>query len=247
MKLSTVLNLALLVNQCRDRLEPFLPALCLSCQERCFHPSWLCQNCYQQIRANRACRPRSHGRSSPLSTIVAPLAFDGPLRKLIHAWKFRGQSELTPLLVRLALDQAVPPPANYWLPIPMHWRKQLQRGVNQTVLLAAELTRQLPQTNCAPISTLLKVTGTSVNQHQLNRTERARLSQNSFSLRREVRPLEGLLPWAYRRRNPRPFLGQSVTLIDDVITTGSTLAAAANVLKIAGAKSVNAWCLAHTP
>lgn len=252
----------------RDRLEPLLPATCLSCRARCFHPNWLCMTCLEQVCANRPCCkhcaqplrpgntgprrgfcdcPRCYGQSLNVNKAVAPLIFDGPVRELIHAWKFRGQHELTPLLVRLALTQGSPPPADYWLPIPMHWRKQLQRGVNQTLLLAAELSRQLPATQRLPITASLRVSGGLVNQHALNRAERARLSAHRFVLAPMTSPLNHLVANPCSTSDSPALAGRSITLIDDVITTGATLEAAASVLKAAGARSVNAWCLAHTP
>lgn len=191
--------------------------------------------------------PRCHSQSRNMSKAVAPLIFDGPVRELIHAWKFRGQHELTPLLVRLALDHGVPPPADYWLPIPMHWRKHLQRGFNQTLLLAAELSRQLPVTQRAAITASLRVSGGSVNQHALNRAQRARLSAHRFVLASMTSPLNRLFVSLGATPASAPLAGRSITLIDDVMTTGTTLEAAARVLKAAGARSVNAWCLAHTP
>lgn len=252
----------------RDTLEPLLPALCLSCQTRCFHPAWLCMACLQQIRTNRvSCKrcahplrssnarpmrhlsgcPRCHSQPLSLNKAVAPLVFDGPVRKLIHAWKFRGQTELTPLLVQLALDHGVPPPSDYWLPIPMHWRKNLQRGFNQTLLLAGELSRQLPITQRSPIRMPLKVSGQLVKQHSLNRAERVRLAEHRFVLRHKSSLLNRFFTGTGSAPDSQPLAGHSITLIDDVMTTGATLEAAASVLKAAGARSVNAWCLAHTP
>ena len=102
-------------------------------------------------------------------------------------------------------------------PVPMHPRRLRQRGYNQSALLAREVgkVRSLPV-----VQDLLTRTQNMASQVSLaNREDRARNAQGSFACQGSVS-------------------GESVLLVDDVSTMGSTLGACAQILKERGASSV---------
>lgn len=109
--------------------------------------------------------------------------------------------------------------------IPMRRRDKLRRGYNQTAIIARELA-QLMSKPCKPL--LKKVRDTS-QQKTLGAADRRRNVKDAF---------------AYKSK--RSLFGQTVLIIDDVCTTGSTLGEAASKLKGAGAEAVTAAVFAKT-
>jgi ComF family protein len=152
-------------------------------------------------------------------------AYDQTLRALIHLFKYHGVVTLAAPLGGL-LARALPreEPFDAIVPMPLHWRRRLHRGFNQCGLLARELSRR----SGIPVEWALR--------------------------RRRATPAQAGLTHAARRRNvagafrvPRPesVAGKRLLLIDDVLTTGSTLSAAAGVLRRAGARHVAALTVAR--
>ena len=104
------------------------------------------------------------------------------------------------------------------VPVPLHWRKQWQRGFNQSDLLAQAMARR----RGIPVVRALARTRFTKTQAGLSNTERRKNVAAAFRCRRVAETLAG----------------QRVLLIDDVMTTGSTAAACARALKRAGAAGV---------
>lgn len=152
-------------------------------------------------------------------------AYEGTLRQLIHLFKYRGIRPLAKPLGRL-LSAAMPRDVRFdaIIPVPLHWWKRHLRGFNQSLLLSRELGARTG----IPVRPLLR-------------------------RRKFTRPQAGL-PHPQRRANvagafvvPQPDLvrGARLLLLDDVLTTGTTLNACAAVLKRAGAAHVSVLTLAR--
>jgi ComF family protein len=152
-------------------------------------------------------------------------SYDGPLRQLIHLFKYGKvetlASPLSRLLIRaLPLDQSF----DLVMAVPMHWRKRWERGFNQAELLAKpaakrcglKLARNLRRRTFTPA------------QAGLTEAQRRANAGSAFGLRRS-----------------HEIEGRRVLLIDDVFTTGATLRACAAILKRAGARHVTALTLAR--
>jgi ComF family protein len=143
-------------------------------------------------------------------------AYEGPLRELIHLFKYRGMTPLARPLGDL-LARAMPLDERFDLvvPAPLHWRRRWRRGFNQSDLLARGIARRCG----ASLSRVLR-------------------------RRRWTRPQAGLSNRARRENVAHAFAvrsrldGKTVLLVDDVMTTGSTAAACALALKRAGARRV---------
>lgn len=115
------------------------------------------------------------------------------------------------------------------IPVPMHWKKRLQRGFNQADIISQHLNKALKIKVIHPIK---KCTPTA-NQHQLNKRQRQHNLQNSFILTKKSHiALAGI---------------EHIALVDDVVTTGTTANTLAGILKKAGVKKVDVWALARTP
>lgn len=149
---------------------------------------------------------------------------EGLLRDAIHAFKFDGARDLAELLgaalddgliqSQIAIDVVVP--------VPLHERRFRWRGYNQAALLADVVATNLG----VPHESLLnrtRYTGTQVGRDAIARREAV---DGAFAA------------------DPAHVNGRRILLIDDVVTTGSTLMACADALNQAGASSVIAACVA---
>ncbi|MFL6538639.1 MAG: ComF family protein [Chthoniobacterales bacterium] len=103
--------------------------------------------------------------------------------------------------------------------VPLHSARQRERGFNQAALLAELLARE-----------------TGLRLHDVLERIRYTTTQTAYDRAERMRNLEG----AFRLRRGADVQGLRVLLIDDVLTTGSTLSECARVLKAAGAVSVHA-------
>jgi ComF family protein len=154
--------------------------------------------------------------------VVGPFA--GPLRQGVHRLKFNGERYLAEPLGELLADawRQQPLPGGCLVPVPLHPKQEAARGYNQSILLAdvAGLRLGLPVAR----QSLRKVRETPP-QVGLSQAERSRNLQGAFA-------------WS----GPVP---THPVLVDDVMTTGATLAACAQALRAAGAGHVYGLVLAR--
>ena len=160
----------------------------------------------------------------------APFLMQAGIRDLIHLWKFQHQPQLSPLLASLfirAMSPTPPSPSPLLLvPIPTQWRRQLQRGFDHTRVLAQAIAATYPHS--LTVKPWLRHTRSGATQHRLNRSARWHNQHERFAVNARIQ-------------------GCRVVLLDDVMTTGATVNAAAAACLKAGAKQVKVWCFARTP
>lgn len=148
-------------------------------------------------------------------------------QKLVQFLKFYGHRYTTNIMAQQLLEQV---PAQVWaeatvIPLPLHWTRRWQRGFNQSALLAQNL--QVKQPSLKIQSQDFKRVRLTKQQARLSRAERLKNMQHAFAWNGPTKP------------------PASVILLDDVSTTGSTLEAAAQALKAAGAKQVTGVVFAY--
>ena len=147
------------------------------------------------------------------------------MRKLIHLFKYGKVESLAGPLSRFLLT-AVPLDVefDFVVAMPMHWRKQWERGFNQAELLAMPIARRYG----LKLGTNLRRQRYTVAQASLTEAQRLKNLDKSFCVKRASE-----------------VSGKRILLIDDVFTTGTTLRTAAEALKVAGAAHVSALTLAR--
>lgn len=158
----------------------------------------------------------------------------GPVRELIHRFKYLRQLDLSSLLGELLshplrrLPELREARVDQWpvVPVPLHWAKQRKRQFNQTAELAAALAKRSPR----PVWPCLRRVVKTRVQARLTRQQRLANVRRAFA----VKP-----GWIKRLR------GSKVLLLDDVFTTGATVHACARALKKAGAAEVIVLTLAR--
>ncbi|KUJ82811.1 ComF family protein [Microbulbifer flavimaris] len=150
-----------------------------------------------------------------------------PVSQLIQHFKYEGDLAAGHSLATLAAETLADMAGSLDLliPIPLHWRRYWQRGFNQAQLVAETLGNawQLPV-----LTRGLRKCHASERQQSLDKKQRLRNLSGSFAVRAAVE-------------------GRRVGLVDDVITTGATMEAAAGALLEAGAAQISAIALARTP
>ncbi|HYM09842.1 MAG TPA: ComF family protein [Bryobacterales bacterium] len=152
-------------------------------------------------------------------------AYEGTLRELIHLFKYGRMKPLArPLAERLASTLPRDQRFDVVTPMPLHWRRQWQRGFNQAELLA----RQIARRSGIPVVKSVRRTRWTETQTGLSNRQRRENVAGAFRVTKA-----GIIR------------GRRVLLVDDVMTTGATAGACALALKRAGAKSVALLALAR--
>lgn len=183
----------------------------------------LCSACHQTLPRNE---PAWQAGSPPFAAVLAPWRYEYPVDAMIRALKFHGECCFARVFGELLAHErrllAAPLP-DLLIPLPLHFRRRVERGYNQAAELARYAARPLRL---------------EVGERRLQRV-RATREQSGLSA-------------AARRRNVRNAFyadpavrGRRVALLDDVITTGSTARAAARALLGAGAVAVELWVVAR--
>lgn len=164
----------------------------------------------------------------PWDHAVSVYPYRGPVRETIHQLKYYRQPHCTQFLGRslaTAWREHGAGTPDFLVPVPLHWRKQLLRGYNQADLLALAMSRRLR----VPLrrSALVRTQATR-QQARLSLEDRRRNVRNSFKCPRRAK-----------------LQGTHIVVVDDVFTTGSTLAAVTEALRRGGAARVSVATIAR--
>lgn len=200
--------------------------LCEPCAREMPRNRHACERCALPLPAGAALCGQCQRRAPPWERAWAPFRYGWPLDRLETRFKFGADLAAGRVLAELwRREPAAVDCPDLILPVPLHRRRLRRRGYNQ----ALELARPIAAALCVPLrhDLLERVRGTSA-QTELDRVARRRNVHGAFRLRDSALP-------------------DHVVLLDNVMTTGATLAECARTLRRAGAKRVDVWALARAP
>jgi ComF family protein len=234
-------------------LDLLFPAICPVCETRSDdrHHRPFCAACWADLPlltepGCRVCGRQFAGLPGPLACDACrrqPPPFDRAravavyrdgMRAAIHALKYRGRTAVAAPLAALLVDRGgrlldaadgPPPGLDALVPVPLHAARLAERGFNQAALLAAPCAAAWGR----PLLTraLARIRPTQP-QTDLDAAARRENVAGAFAVRR-----------------PAEVTGRHLLLVDDVLTTGATVRAAARALRDAGAASVGVLVLAR--
>jgi ComF family protein len=160
-------------------------------------------------------------------------AYDGELRELIHLLKYEHVIPAAGVLGRMLAEAiaklGIDCSSMLVVPVPLHRSKRRQRGFNQSELIVRAALKQVP------------ISGAELS---INVLERRRDTVSQIGLTRPQRNEN--IRGAFRVMHPNIVAGRNVLLVDDVLTTGTTVSECARILRKAGAKQVWVATVART-
>lgn len=203
--------------------------ICLDCLHSISHPEGeLCRRCGRPLQGTIPC-PHCAGKTWAFTQARSVGPYSGELRSAVHRLKFRNQQAGARILAQLMFQSVE---ANWWpeldgiAPVPLHLDRLRQRGYNQAELLAYELSLLSHR----PMWLLLERQHPTPAQVGLSQQQRRLNMQGAFRVAAGKQELQG----------------KRLLLVDDVLTTGSTLDACARTLLQAGCQEVRAVTVAIT-
>lgn len=204
-----------LCGSCHARLKPVPEPVCSRCGRQL-------TDAVEQPELCQECRREP----APVTQTRAALLYREPVDTFIHRFKYDGYFALAKPFASVMVagwpEWHIPP--DLIVPVPLHPRRERHRGFNQALLLAKPLAEA---TGLAVDSAALRRVRHTIPQVGLGPNERAENVRNAFA--------------AVSTR----IKGRHILLVDDVLTTGATMRAAAEALLASGAASVSAYCLAR--
>ena len=198
-----------------------MPRCCVFCGVRCLaDEGYICAGCKSDLEYRE---PLTES-AAPFDAVIAPLVYAFPVDAAIKALKFRRRLYYVPAFGELLVEAArrLPQSADALLPVPLHWCRHVMRGFNQS----DEICKPLRKATGLPVLRSVRRVRATPSQSGLSATERRKNLRAAFRLTAKV-------------------VAKHVVIVDDVITTGTTVRAVARVLFEAGVERVSVLAIAR--
>ena len=198
---------------------------CNACEKDFLRQTARCPQCAKENINSTLCG-RCLNNPPPFSKTIVLFGYKYPAKKLIHAFKFKKHAELSSLFAnklveRIELQDKLP---DCLIPVPLHSRRQAERGYNQSLELAKHLGKSLKiEVNTSICKRIINTDP----QSKLPIKSRKKNVKNAFSLDKDNVP-------------------NHIAIIDDVVTTGSTINEIAQLFNKAGCEQIDIWAIART-
>lgn len=161
--------------------------------------------------------------SSPLwSRLYCVGDYQAPLASYVHRLKYSGQFWHAKTLALLLTPYITSKPDLITF-VPLHWQRFLYRGYNQSQHLAWEISKHINVSCCG----LFRKVRATAHQQGLSKKQRERNIRQSFALCKTINH-------------------KHVAIVDDVLTTGSTVEPLCQLLKQSGVKTIDIYCICRT-
>jgi len=213
---------------CDTPLQRSGSGLCDTCMLSVCELGPSCPHCAEPLTgADSLLCSRCRGTPPVYTTILSPYRYGGQLGEALRTLKYNNRPDIARTLAPLIspMVEAAARACDLVIPLPLHRKRHCQRGFNQSQLLA---TYARPG---VPIDTLsLRRVRETPAQSSLTAAARASNVAGAFAVR------------GWRRKH---IVGRTILLVDDVVTTGATMNAAATALRDAGATAVVGFCVAR--
>jgi ComF family protein len=205
--------------------------ICHHCQGFLIKPKHSCQQCAQPLEHFALFCGQCLKQAPSYNKVYSPFLYQTPLSTLILDYKERGHEYAGKGLSDIFCESVFRHYQHQHMllpalitPVPLHWRNQWTRGFNQSAFFSRALSKYL---NIKHVECSRRIKWTKP-QKALSQNERVKSLRNSFLV-------------------SKPLNGESIVIVDDVMTTGATVNTLAKELKRAGAGEVSVWVLARTP
>ncbi len=200
-------------------------AICNPCKKYLPYQTNTCLSCAKLLDEVGIC-PECKQNPPPYTHTQAIFSYTYPIDKLIKLAKFQQNLTILKLLANLmAQDLIMEPRPNVLIPVPLHSKRLRQRGYNQSLELAKIISKQ----SGIPVNTRAckRIKNTRPQTSLLNAQQREENLAKAFKIKKR------LASW------------QHIVLIDDVMTTGTTVKQLALAFKAAGIARIDVWCCAR--
>lgn len=216
-------------------LDLLAPPVCARCR---VEGHWWCQPDRTTAWPKcLVCRNSFHPTARPTCQHPLPLLtvgsyHDADLRTALHQWKYDSLWQTSQSWAEILAEVARPFLTNgkmYLVPIPLHWRRQLSRGFNQSAVLASQIAGH---GEVSVVHCLERVRQTSPQAKLVSHEQRLKNVTAAFRV---------------NQVSAESLIGKkSIWLVDDVVTTGATIAAARRELTRAGLHVTGVLAVAAT-
>lgn len=193
------------------------PQRCVVCGQE---GDFLCRSCHSRFPKLDFTNNNDLPNSASLEEVRSVWPMDESVRQLIHQFKYRGLRTLDSVIAMemIALVREWALDVDGVVAVPLHAKRLRERGFDQAGLLARKLAAGIDR---PVLSTLSRIRPTASQAQSSVRDERLRNMANAFTV-----------------NAPEQIRGKRLLLVDDVVTTGATLGAAAGALRKAGSGQI---------